>query len=447
MGLAKINNESPTIDGSLEGVDEGVVRVTSHRQSSKTPSYLELSLVDGNSWTVDYFKQNLYEHDIVQTLDPLVSASLQEYELIKKYDIKVLDGLESTVDPDTGGYVVSGSGIIYGPFKPNLSDVFKVKLLDGEIGLFSITEINSRTHRKVKAFVVNYVLLGVLSTPDVAELYETLQTKTVRVYHYDKDASVNLASPLITDNNLNKKKTLNEYLKTSIRHYFNAVMDNDTMSIIIPELNVKIFDPMLNGFIYETVSTVEHKNIVKINKFDLDHTAHFKGDTFWDALLNKDKTMLTEKIHKVGLLSKSAFNMHSPYNGIGYSIIDYVVVPYDLSTLSFKDNILSSMVSDNPTLSAIGNNVGVDSEGNTVTLVPDIDDFYVLSEEFYTETLPLTMLGKMVQRYLNNDSVDVNDIILLASNINNWNPVQKFYYVPILWLLIKTEINSLYGAK
>jgi hypothetical protein len=68
-----------------------------------------------------------------------------------------------------------------------------------------------------------------------------------------------------------------------------------------------------------------------------------------------------------------------------------------------------------------------------------VDDYYVLSQAFYEHT-PETKLSKLealTMAALKGDAIDIRMLDLLCTHAPRWDNVERFYYFPILFTLLR----------
>jgi hypothetical protein len=68
-----------------------------------------------------------------------------------------------------------------------------------------------------------------------------------------------------------------------------------------------------------------------------------------------------------------------------------------------------------------------------------VDDFYVLSKDFYQHT-PETKLSKLetlTMAALKGDAIDIAMLDELCAGAPKWDNVERFYYFPILFTLLR----------
>ena len=63
---------------------------------------------------------------------------------------------------------------------------------------------------------------------------------------------------------------------------------------------------------------------------------------------------------------------------------------------------------------------------------------YVFSSAFYNGFFEdMTKLERLVYNYLNDDVLPIEDVLALTDDVRNWNELDRFYYTPVVILLLK----------
>ena len=75
---------------------------------------------------------------------------------------------------------------------------------------------------------------------------------------------------------------------------------------------------------------------------------------------------------------------------------------------------------------------------------PDIDDYYVFSRPFYEgDAERMSKLEYVVDQYLDGDKIRVGDLKDVADALYSATPLQQFYYIPVVLVLIKVFVRNL----
>jgi hypothetical protein len=189
---------------------------------------------------------------------------------------------------------------------------------------------------------------------------------------------------------------------------------------------------------------------------NLDEDRVSRCDSIWDALKFKDISLLNTAFKKVGLVSALAFNRAPTFNGIRYSGMGAVIYP--------KDPYLTvdhTYVNNVKIVEALGLQPSADGEAASNLLVRavnlrqlttdlgdnlypvTVDDYYVLSGNFYNNTQSQSTLEVAVTAYINNNQVDIDQLYNTAKNFHTWGSLEQFYYVPIVMTLVRSVLKGI----
>jgi hypothetical protein len=177
--------------------------------------------------------------------------------------------------------------------------------------------------------------------------------------------------------------------------------------------------------------------------------------TIWDVIRERDLSLLKFSCRKAGLMSTRTFDRQPVRDGIHYSGIQYVVYPVDpesnVDDDLFKRHKQMSGVSlvDTPSRVRKLSDLIADKEFDGLTL-PDcppihkvlVDDYYVLSQNFYDNTDKQSLLERCVRDYLEGKAPNPRALLGLCNTYHAWGSLERFYFVPLVLLLIKATIRS-----
>ncbi len=72
-----------------------------------------------------------------------------------------------------------------------------------------------------------------------------------------------------------------------------------------------------------------------------------------------------------------------------------------------------------------------------------IDDYYVLSEYFYNKSqYGQSKLELQTRALLKGNALDIAVLLELLEDVPNWEPMEMFYYIPLLSFLIRKAIGG-----
>ena len=87
----------------------------------------------------------------------------------------------------------------------------------------------------------------------------------------------------------------------------------------------------------------------------------------------------------------------------------------------------------------------LDDQNHPIYFIHNVlkDDYYVLSQAFYEDKSGKSVLEVMCSNYLERKSNDPVELVKLCATYNQWGGLEKFYYIPLLLILIKGTIKDM----
>ena len=157
----------------------------------------------------------------------------------------------------------------------------------------------------------------------------------------------------------------------------------------------------------------------------------------------------------MGTVTTKGFNNDPMMETIYYSGISSIVYPKYIN--ESIDHNLTGMNKAYPTLTvkatsplvesygAISDSDRVEVLGKDMTIIHPvtIDDYYIFSENFYKDLPNKSVLEVVVQNYLQNEANDPILIYKLLKNSWKWGAIERFYYIPILFILTMDIVKSI----
>jgi hypothetical protein len=70
------------------------------------------------------------------------------------------------------------------------------------------------------------------------------------------------------------------------------------------------------------------------------------------------------------------------------------------------------------------------------------DASYVLSSNFYNSTATMSLLEVLTWDYINGKSISPTVLVQLISNYAAWGGLERFYYLPIVLILIRSVVRN-----
>lgn len=406
--------------------------------------------VEGSPWTVDWVSQVLDKDSPLSGQQVNQAALYQQYSLIKEFELRVTQPLSTSQDAATKQMVVTGAANVF-LIIPNNGDMFFADIGDGREGIFKITHSERKSYLKGAVYAVEYQLIDYASPVRKADI----NSKIIKTRYFVKNFMQYGQDPLLEEEDYHIIQELEGRLHEMTQRYFKLFTSSEFRTLIVPGQQHYVYDAFLTNAIMSFFTTYDAPEIRYIRKLNVQEDHLMKSPTIWDVVRDRDLSLLKFCNRKVGLMSTRSFHKNPMMDGIYHSGIHYVVYPKDPEygvdyEMHGKEKALSGEVLQ-PTPSRVrrlADLVG-DKEFDGLTL-PDcppiykvaFDDHYVLSSHFYNDTTKQSILERCVRDYLENKAPNLRALRALCATYHGWGGLERFYYIPLLLMLIKATIRS-----
>lgn len=416
------------------------------------PSSSLLNSLEGSNWIVNYYSQVVDDDSYLNGQMINTEAVFQQYWLIKEFELKVTTSLTPSQNTDTKEMQLTGSAHVHPTLIPNVGDMFLADVGDGREGLFRITSSETRSIFKDTAHLVEYELVSY----STQLRRDDLNNKTVKILHYVKDNNYYGQNPLVEDEEFYLNRDLKIELRTLIRIYFDSFFSNEFQSLKLPGQINKIYDDFLVRTIKRMFNTDEHICIRHLRALNVSDDRTLLTHSLFDAILNRDKRFLLHMFRKSGLVSVKTFTKEPMMESINHSGFNYIVYPKDEQisidySLEYKKKTIDpttsliatdNMVADLDTLIDPLVKTKLPYGSNDLIYQVCVDDYYVLSENFYENTENQSKFELIVRDHVEGRPLNKYLLKALCQTYHAWGGLEKFYYLPILIMLIKSSVKE-----
>lgn len=451
MPIAKYTPDAPTklkpnIPKIVQQENKGIVVDTKY-----TPLSSLITFVNGASWTVDYFSQVFDKDNDLRGQDSSQSAIYQQYTLIKGMELKVTNPLNQSQEPDSKRMVVTGSATLYPFIIPNEGDMFAADVGDGREGVFRIKTSEQKSFLKQATYAIEYELVY-YSDAEPGRRTD-LGAKAIRTLYYLKDFLMYGQNPLLIEDDFNAVQELEGSFYDIAKSYFTLFFNKEYSTLTIPGQPLPVYDHYVVEALLSILSTRDADQIKYIKKLNVDGDIYLKQPQLWSALIARDFGYITSGNAQMGLVDTQAFS-HDPYlESISYTGISCIVYPSFPDTSNNALNTpINKVVLDYgliDTTTRVGNLDSLVTTSTTETGSPINDihpvsktGYYVLSEAFYRDLPGQSKLELMVDAYFSKQAINPVELLNLVKNYPSWGGLEKFYYLPILLILIRSVIRN-----
>lgn len=440
--------------------------------TKKVPIESLLSHVEGSSWTVNYYSQVLDLDSGTAGQGLGVNAVHQQYNLIKGLELKVTSPLVTTQDSETKSLTVSGSAIIYPFVIPNEGDMFLADIGDGKEAVIQINNVVRLSVFQQTCHSIDYVVVD-YSTD---ERRRDFDDKTVRTYYYERDFLLHGQNPLLFEEDYNIVQYLRKKYRFVADNYFKTFFSREYSTLLVPLQLTPTYDHFLTKSVLNAFTTWDSQEVRYIKRLNVQDDLTLNATSIWDVIFNKDPSLLNSCFTQVGKVYSHEFSPEPMYEGIRFSGIKEVIYPVDpLVTVDYSYTKPNKLVSASEltvpatSMKSIGSYLAqlrektlddyIDDELNGFYSEMEVDlgrhgplinpsmknNYYVLSEDFYKNNQESGKQSKLeicIRQYLNDQAINYNTVKQLCDEIPAWNPLDQFYYTPIVLVLMNSIIKS-----
>lgn len=408
--------------------------------------------IDGMPWVVSYFKQLLGEHNDLRPLDIGGHAAAQQYEKYGELELKVATALTPSYDSETAKSMVTGSAVI--PIiTPNIHDYFISDAGSRQYGIYRVTNVERRTFNRDSVYLIDYQLVAYASSENDA--YIALENRTVRRFRFSKKRLVEGLSPILRLEEFELLSDFHRYYSEIVTEYMRDFFNRSYMTLVVPGQDQPVYDVWLTDFLYSLVDPKDHPDVRNMRVLSLEHDRYLKQGSLWKALSERRYDLLSRVNQKTHLVPREAFHTSTFLKGPVYWALRYYVYP--------KHPDMSTQVAGYPRPKQGGYLTITNREGGMehpdqelanyyevagaalpITKSVLVDDYYVLSEAFYTSTGTMAVLEILVKDYLKAQTLNFNMLGAVVARYHDWPALERFYYGPLVMLLLKTAVEGLY---
>ena len=385
-----------------------------------------IQYVEGYKWTIDYFQQVREINTPPVMPDPNDSTALVNYNRINNLVIN----LESPINQDDPNNI-TGSANINAGFLPNYGDPFIAEITGGRYGLFAVSSVEKKMYSLHDMYVIEFKLLVFLDKDSL--FYRDLLSKTVKEYTYDKDFIQNKSAPIILAKDFKDKLDYTKEVEFLKEYYYKTMFNSSKNIISLPTNGVSsdiYLDTLLNDFLYKLNGYTGYPNDNKIVRFNVPDITDY---SIFDLLFDRDIDKLPYVKRNLGFKSTPSSSSYPSMRHVGWLGINYIVQELENGVLphDYSNDLLA-----NP----------LDKPAGYVVPVVLNDTGYVFSDAFYnSDTVNMSILERLIFNYLNDETVDTNELNKLIKQYRFWDMDEQYYYIPMLILLLKYKISNTYS--
>lgn len=427
--------------------------------TSYVPSSALLTWVEGSNWTVDYFSQVLGadSEPTPQALDR--EPIYQQYRRIKGMHLKVTTPLSFNQDPAVKTMEVTGSGLTYPFLVPNPGDMFIADIGDGRVGVFTLTETTRATILRDSVYSVDYILVAELDAERLADL----ERKTIETFYYSQSSLISGCGPFVTPQEHTRARRYKDLYRELLERYLTDFFSLEHSTLLVPDQLRKTYDHFVVRALLQVLDSGLDNRIRRIRELNVTAEAAMRQPTLWDAIVRLDHSKLYGATRHATLLSTNYFKGRATLQALGYTGIARLVFPKELAVgvdtqygHDRSEKIGIPFREGRPRRAAPGEYQdqatrnpryfqptplmeGVPPWRLPADIHPVVkDEAYVLSNAFYDENpAEQSKLEQLTWQLLRRQALNLDQLDALLESAMEWDNLERFYYHPILFVLLK----------
>ncbi len=428
-----------------------------HRSNIIDTRYMPLSKIivnaEGSPWPVEMFNQVIGADDELNPPSVNQLPIYQQYIHVKEMELRVIEPLTEVIDPETQSTTMRGSSLVYPSIIVNAGDVIFADIGDGREGVFLVNDSDKGSSFNEAMYKITYTLIDYGS--GTADYRTPIEARVVNTKYFSKELLTANRNPLLIESDhISRDEVLHRYRQV-VRNYFTKFINNDFRTILMPrDDTMRVYDRFIVKFLHAILDTVDHPEVCKLTPLNMGEANELDSFTLWRTLLELDPDLIPMSHQKFWAVSVVAFirnpffaslrygGMHlflypdGKYPGIETEVsaasgaVPWTVIGEDHEDFEAYP-VLPNFISDL-------NDTGITVEPPMIHPV-NRDDYYVLSEEFYTNTEGQSALELILRRAMANETIKHSWLIELAKASTTWSDLDQFYYGPILMMLLKNS--------
>lgn len=410
--------------------------------TKKQPLQTLLTNIEGYSWTVDYYSQILGHDDGPQPQSLTLDASLQQYHNVKDFEIRVNDPLTYEYTKDRQSNYLEGGGYIYpGGLVPSRGDMFVADVGNGREGIFTLLDVTPMSYMLEKCYEISYRLMDLKTKDRLDDLTE----KTVKVSYFVKDFLMHGQNPVLSGNTVSLKKQLDGHGFSLLDHFLTDFAVNEQRFLLVPGQDRPTYDHFVNTFLMSFLNTSQNDKMRMLNYPSLKEVQAMQVTTVWDLLISQqpvDTKAMGARLEKQMAITDTWTIKNTPsFGSLYYSSVHRLVWPFGASE-SVSTHLLES--GDELYLEAPYVDPEVSEEQRRYVYAVTTDEHYVFSQAFYEgDRENQSQLEHLTTQMLAREKISEKRLVELCDRAYGWQPMERFYYIPVLLVLIQYAVRSL----
>ena len=429
--------------------------------SQYTPLRDIIAYLEGSTWANDYYR-GLYTKDMELTSQEVTQAPIyQSYQLIRGFELKVTSPLSPGQDEKTNEQKLRGTANVPPCFKPNKGDMFIADIGDGRRAVLTVQNSRQLSWMRDAAYEIEYTVVDYLTV----EREQDLKRKVVVDSTYDRKFLLSGGDPIIVTSEFAILQDLRNWQERLRDLYWAQCFNRQFNTFLLPKQRQPTYDSFLMLAIEECYPVELRPALDRLVTYVMGGDGVFKEPTIWDCLIKRSTAMWPLLLRDFDTIECRNYRQYMMYGSVRLSGLGRLLFPkgrdvyqnaYSTDRYSTQhwpiESPYSQLEQDNMDLQyavfrkILNGLTDVPPADMFVPLIHPIglDDAYVFTNYFYDRAAyGQSRLELEVWKYLNNQANDQSTLLELCRDTQNWGPMERYYYIPVLLILLRHTVRSM----
>ncbi len=434
-----------------------------------TPRKSVITHIEGSAWTIDeYFSQYLNKDNAVAAHSVSREAQYQQYARILRLEIVVQNANSTSQDTQSGEMSTTGTAVTYPGIIPNDGDTFVTAGWDGRRLIYNVKNVQRLSIMKDTCYSFDYEVIGY----DDPVRYGDLLKKTINTYVFVRDFVYTNQQSFLVEAEYEFFLKAEQFVMDSQERYLKDFTHRLYQTFLIPDQEMSTYDPYVTSAVLKLIDSNLRIEKSRIRAMNCDTGFPYDIATVWDGLLYLNGNERSGWATQLGIIEATDFNHGPQYMSIRWSGIEAVyhalgngdfagTLPADFYLLDFgngeipRQSQLKPLTQKIPTgvtigkLSLAGLDLPVDNPLPEAPPQPPLihhvsdDSYYVFTRAFYERSQDQSVLEVEANKALTGTKQNKIALSELLTDSAHWSYLDRFYYLPVLWVLIRKSLSEM----
>lgn len=444
MAIVDYEDQPEKIPHPVDIVHEPQVHESTLIDTAFTPRSNIITQVQGAPWKVAFYSQVLGKDSALYGHSPTKDTLNQSYIKTMDLVLRVTSALSTSQDDKTNAFIVEGTAVAMPYLRPNQGDMFVADIGDGRKGIFRIQRTNQKSFYKESVTEIDYVLVSYTDGSGDTR-YKDLESKVIETRYYVEDYIKYNQNPYATEERYHTHALLKERYQELLDHYLRYYYSERFKTLLIPYQQTFTYDPFLVRFFHRAFDVHQNPRASGIKVFNVSDIYRYQALSIWDVLLERDRDMLPDIFSRYTLIGVNTFTTTPMLEGIRYSGMQDVIYPVNprlTVDMTTQDN--SQLLRERLLLDDSPDTRAYLQYQHTPLIHPVCKcSHYVFSPHFYAKDKHMSWLEAQTHLYIENQPINHDVLKALLDDYQHWGSVERFYYTPVLLLLMYSVIRGI----